>query len=377
MTTSSPQTTNVSKKPRNSNLELYRIICMIMIVAHHYIINSGLTGADGVLLSDYTSSNSIFMTIWGAWGKTGINCFLMITGYFMCTSKITIRKFVKLLGQVYLYKLLFFVIFLFAGYETVSATRLVKLLMPVWGFTNGFVPCFIAFWLSIPFLSILVQNLNKRQHQLLLMLSIGCYTILGSLPTFDVSFNYITWFGIIFFIASYIRLYPNPFFERKTMWGLLTIASFFLAIASILGIRLLFGSKMGLGYNLVSDSNKIFAVAIAVCSFLWFKNLDIKHCKIVNAFGAGTFGVLLIHANSDAMRTWLWNDVVDVAGYYYALPTWKLALYSVGVVLTIFLISNLIDQLRILTAEKWFLQWYDKEVSLKADNWVNKLLKKQ
>ena len=209
------------------------------------------------------------------------------------------------------------------------------------------------------------------------MLSIGCYTILGSLPTFDVSFNYITWFGIIFFIASYIRLYPNPFFERKTMWGLLTIASFFLAIASILGIRLLFGSKMGLGYNLVSDSNKIFAVAIAVCSFLWFKNLDIKHCKIVNAFGAGTFGVLLIHANSDAMRTWLWNDVVDVAGYYYALPTWKLALYSVGVVLTIFLISNLIDQLRILTAEKWFLQWYDKEVSLKADNWVNKLLKKQ
>lgn len=367
----------VMKQPRSSNLELYRIICMIMIVAHHYMINSGLTGEGGVLLSDYTSGNSIFMSLFGAWGKTGINCFLMITGYFMCTSKITMRKFVKLLGQVYLYKLLIFAIFLCTGYETLSAARLVKLIMPVWGFTNGFVTCFIAFWLSIPFLSILVQNLNKRQHQLLLLLALGCYTILGSLPTFDVTFNYITWFGIIFFIASYIRLYPSPVFERKTMWGLLTITTFVLAIASILGIRLLFGSKMGLGYNLVSDSNKFFAVAIAVCSFLWFKNLNIKHSKVINAFGAGTFGVLLIHANSDAMRTWLWEDVVDVAGHYHALPTWELTLFSVGVVLAVFVICNLIDQLRIATVEKWFFHWYDRNLSEKADNWVNRNLMKQ
>lgn len=27
---------------RSSNFELYRIICMILIVAHHYVVNSGL-----------------------------------------------------------------------------------------------------------------------------------------------------------------------------------------------------------------------------------------------------------------------------------------------------------------------------------------------
>lgn len=86
--------TSVNKQ-RSSNLELYRIICMLMIVAHHYVVNSGLTSADGPLLTDYTSSNSIFLSLFGAWGKTGINCFLMITGYFMCASKITTRKFVK------------------------------------------------------------------------------------------------------------------------------------------------------------------------------------------------------------------------------------------------------------------------------------------
>ena len=29
-------------KQRNSNLELYRIIVMLLIVAHHYVVNSGM-----------------------------------------------------------------------------------------------------------------------------------------------------------------------------------------------------------------------------------------------------------------------------------------------------------------------------------------------
>lgn len=83
------------KKPRSSNLELYRIICMLMIVAHHYVANSGLTGASGPMVAAPTAANSLYLALLGAWGKTGINCFLMITGYYMCTSKITLRKFVK------------------------------------------------------------------------------------------------------------------------------------------------------------------------------------------------------------------------------------------------------------------------------------------
>jgi len=129
---------------------------MLLIVAHHYVVNSGLTGSGGLLMSDNTSANSIFLTLFGAWGKTGINCFLMITGYFMCTSKITFRKFLKLMGQIYLYRWVFFAIFLAAGYESISVSRIVKLIMPIWNIDNGFVSCFIVFWLTIPFLSILV-----------------------------------------------------------------------------------------------------------------------------------------------------------------------------------------------------------------------------
>ena len=361
------------KKPRNSNLELYRIVCMIMIVAHHYVVNSGLTSEGGPLLTDTTSANSIFLTLLGAWGKTGINCFMMITGYFMCTSKITMRKYLKLLAQVYFYKFLLFPLFLTFGYETLSPLRLLKLAMPFWGFKNGFISCFIAFYLTIPFLNIMVQNMNKRQHEMLLFLALGFYTVLGSFPLFEVRFNYITWFGIIYFIASYIRLYPHQIYEKRSLWGWMSLVSVILAIISILCMRIFFGEKTDMGYQLVSDSNKIFAVIIAVSSFLWFKKLNIKYSIVINSIGAATFGVLLIHANSDAMRTWLWKNTVDSVGHYISMGTGELILYSVAVVLSVFIVCNLIDQLRIATLEKLFFNWYDRKLSAKVDTFVSRI----
>lgn len=349
---------------------------MLMIVAHHFVVNSGLTSEGGPLWSNFISGKSIFLSLFGAWGKTGINCFLMITGYFMCTSSITLRKFLKLMAQIYLYRCLFFFIFLLAGYETISPLKITRLLMPFWGFSDDFTPCFIAFWLLIPFLTMLVQRINQRQHQLLLLTLLGFYTLLGSIPTFEVRFNYITWFSIIFFISSYIRIYPHPIFKRKALWGWLTVLSITMAASSILILKFLFGNKAGFGYFFVSDSNKIFSVVVAVCSFLWFNNLKIRYSKRVNSFGAATFGVFLIHANSHSMRTWLWKDTLDVVGHY-SLPIMQLMIYSVGVVLAVFIICNLIDQLRIATVEKWFFNWYDKNVSAKADAFVNRILQKQ
>lgn len=359
----------IGKKQRSSNLELYRIICMLMIVAHHYVANSGLATADGPIAIQPFSPNSIYLALFGAWGKTGINCFMLITGYFMCTSKISFRKFLKLMLQIYFYKLLIYPIFIISGHETFSITSFIKLLMPVSGFgPNNFISCFIAFWLTIPFWTILVQNITKRQHQLLLVLLLTCFTLLASVPSFEVSVNYITWFGVIFLIASYIRLYPSPLLNRKHLWGWLTLVSVLLALLSVLIMTKLSVFR----YRFLEDSNKLFAVLVSVTSFLWFKNMNIKYSKIINAFGAGTFGVLLIHANS-RVRPWLWKDLVDCVGHY-ALPLGELILYSVCVVLAIFVICNLIDQLRISTLEKWFFKWYDKKYADRAEAFVSRII---
>lgn len=345
------------QRARNSNIELYRIFCMLLIVAHHYVVNSGLMASDGPMLLNPNSSNTIYLYMFGMWGKTGINCFMLITGYFMCTSNISIRKFIKFMLWIYLYKIVIYGVFLAIGHETVNLQSAVKLIMPVWNFNTNFTSCFIGFWLTIPFWNILIRSLSKRQHEILMFLLLGMYTILGSIPHFSVSINYVTWFGIIYLIASYIRLYPLNIYNNKRLWVLLSIQTILLGITSILVMHYI-GEDESFFLN---DSNKIFAVAIALTTFLWFKNIDIPYNKLINAMGGSSFGVLLIHANSDAMRQWLWRDVVDCMGHYN-LPLFQLMGYSCGVVLAIFFICSLIDRIRIKIFEEPFFKLYDKKI---------------
>lgn len=352
-----PLHNNVNKKNRSSNLEMYRIVCMLMIIAHHFVVNSGLTSVDGPILTNPTGIKTLFLWMFGMWGKTGINCFLMITGYFMCKAEITLKKFLKLVLEIYLYKFIFFGIFFATGYESFSLSRVVKLLMPFWGFSNDFVGCFLVFYLTIPFWNILIRNMTKKQHQLLLVLLLCMYSVLGSVPKFHISFNYVTWFGVIYLLSSYIRLYPSKIFEKKKLWGLLTILFVLLGIASMFVMQ--FFMKSG-GQYFVADSNKFLAVAVAVSSFLYFKNIKIPYSKIINTIGASTFGVLLIHANSNAMRTWLWKDVVDCVGNY-SLSLGSLIMYAIVSVLIIFLVCTLIDILRIRFIETPFFNWFDKK----------------
>lgn len=342
-------------KTRSSNLELYRIMCMIMIVAHHYVVNSGLS--KGIMLDNPTISNSLYLWIFGMWGKTGINCFLMITGYFMCKSQITLRKFLKLMLQICFYNVIIFLVFLVVGRETITPVRLTTLVIPIWGVTTSFVGCFILFWLTIPFWNILISHMTKRQHQLLLSLLIIFYSILPLLPTFPVDFNYVTWFGVIYLLASYIRLYPHRIFSHTRLWGFTSIASIFMAILSV---YVMFRFKGEHHHFFVSDSNKFLAVAVAVSTFLWIKNINIPYSRLINTIGASTFGVLLIHANCDAMRQWLWKDTVNCVGHYN-LPIWQLIGFSIGVVLSIFITCIIIDFIRIKVIEEPFFRWFDKK----------------
>lgn len=135
-----------SNSGRSSNLELFRIITMILIVAHHYVVNSGLIAIDGPVYEDLISWKSIFLLLFGAWGKIGINCFVLITGYFMCTSRITIKKYLKLLSEIVFYKFVIYLIFLICSYEPFSIKILVQAVMPIIGIEQGFSSCFLIFY---------------------------------------------------------------------------------------------------------------------------------------------------------------------------------------------------------------------------------------
>ena len=350
-----PDDYNVTtKKVRDSNLELYRIIVMFMIVAHHYVVNSGLMD---IMKETPTSGNSIFFYLLGMWGKTGINCFVMITGYFMCKSNITIRKILKLVLDFIFYKTIIYIIFVICGKSSFELKEMLFCFLPIKSITTGFISCFFAFYLTIPFLNILIHNMNKRQHQLLISLCLFIYTFIGMIPVFKLNMNYVSWFCVLYFIASYIRLYTEES-EKSVKWGGYSVLFILLSVASVL--LLLFMSEIkGHLYNIyffVSDSNKLLALLTAVCTFMWFKSINISYSKWINTIASSMFGVLLIHANSDTMRHWLWKDTLQNANHY---GDNHFILYALISILIVFVTCIIIDQIRIHTIEKYTFKQID------------------
>ena len=135
------------ESPRNSNIELFRIVLMLLIVSHHYVVNSGMMA---VMEENPFALNSLFFYMFGAWGKTAINGFVMITGYFMCKSQITLRKFLKLILQVSFYNVIIYFVFVISGYSSFSFSSFVVAVLPVQQVGGDFVSAFLLFYLFIP-----------------------------------------------------------------------------------------------------------------------------------------------------------------------------------------------------------------------------------
>lgn len=339
------------KNQRSSNIELFRIIVMLLIVAHHYVVNSGLMELDGPIYTNGFSLKSIFLLIFGMWGKIGINCFVMITGYYMCKSKITIRKFMKLICEVYFYRFAIYLIFCITGYSVFSVKALVMMCLPFQVISTNFTSCFLLFYLAIPFLNTLVHALDQKEHQLLIVLCLTAYVFLGTFKFIgEVRMNYISWFIVLYFIASYLRLYPFRKQKNEKYWSLLLIILIILDVASVLcAFYMSIKHNTRIAYYFVSDSNTLLALLTGIAGFMTFKSLEIPYSKTINWIASSTFGVLCIHAQSDTMRQWLWVDLLDNVSAYQ-LP-W-MALHAIGSVVCIFVVCVVIDKLRIKFVEE-------------------------
>lgn len=352
---------------RDSNIELFRVIAMLCIVAHHYVVNSGLL--ELISKTESLTPNSIFLLLFGWGGKTGINCFLMITGWFMCTSRITLKKFLKLFLEVEFYKIVIYLIFCFYGYEHYSYQRLIAVLIPYLGIGSDFVASYLVFFLFIPFLNILIRGMDKKKYICLLILCLLIFSLLPSItiPPFlkgaNLRFGYIGWFMVVYLLSAYMKLYPEPWFENVMLWRVALAIFLVLSLASVCCFayiaKVVHAGKY-YPYICVMDSNKVLALGTAVCAFMFFKNLRVRHNRIINSVAASSFGVLLIHAHSNTMRQWLWKDMLNNVGYFNA-DLYVLVFHAVAAVISVYVLGTAIDMLRIRFIENPLFKLCEKK----------------
>lgn len=269
----------------------------------------------------------------------------------MCMSHITMRKFLKLLLQIIFYDIVITTLFIVFGYEPYPLLHMFKSLLPISSIDKGFTSCYLMFFLLIPFMNVLIRKMTQKQHLNLVIVLLFIYTILGTIPKIQVTMNYVSWFCVLYFIASYIRLYPIPKKGNVRFWGWSALALVLLSILSVISIAVLsqhIGKGTGKIYYFMTDSNKIFPVLIGITSFLFFKEVKMPQIKFINTIASSTFGVLLIHANSDTMRHWLWRMVCNNEGMFSSNLIY---LHAILVPITVFAICIIIDQIRINTIE--------------------------
>ena len=332
---------------------------MFMIVAHHYVLHSGLLY---LMSQDTLSFRSIYLYLFGMWGKTGINCFVLITGYFMCRSNISLRKYTILFFQIEFYNLLFFILFACAGYyNSYSIKDILKILFPFDRVGRVFPESFLLFYLLIPFLNILIKNINNIRHGILILILLTSYSIMSTFSFVEVKVNYVIWFCILYLISSYIRLYGFGKSINPKVWGMTAFLFIILSMLSV--ILFLVNGETSWPFFYVSDSNKVLPLLVSVCFFMFFNGIHVPQSKFINTIGASTFGILLIHDNSPMMREWLWKKVFNNTDWYYN----NIFYHSIVCVVCIYFICSSIDLIRLQLFEMPLIKAINKKFR-KNDN---------
>lgn len=294
-----------NQKIRSSNIEILRIISILMITATHV---ASQIGTDGTSAFSGQNLSYYFMHLGG---EFGVMCFVLITGYFTCTAKFKIEKLLKIVFEVVFYSALGYIISMFLFHKELGF-NLIRSFFPITQNYNWFPTAYILLYIFSPFINKFIETIDEKQHLKLLLI---IFFVLAVVPNvlnifmlrqtrnsfFDGRDRFSALFTLtfIYLIGAYIRKYPKAFYKNKKLTfstGLMIYLAAFLS-----EIMILFVSKSHaklIDYvEYFRDMNSVPLIIASVFTFLFFKELNVKNSKLINTFAASTLSVYLIHCN--------------------------------------------------------------------------------
>lgn len=352
-------------KERNSNIELLRILSMLMIVFHHF-------SAHGNFLYSGTDADVLYLYFIQMWGKIGVVVFMLISGYFLVSVQ-TIRtsKIIKLWLQAVFYSLTIYIMAVGLNLTNFSVVEFAQTFLPfssnLWWFATAY---FVLYLLS-PFINKLLNGISQKSFIGLLLIETFLWGILGMISRNGFQSNEFISLTYFYTIGAYIKLYKNDVKLSKGKNILYLVIVVVVTYSARVGLELL-GTKTALFAQyapLVYDYRSPFAIAVAVLLFYLFKNINLSNIKLINIISSATFGVYLIH-DSNYIRPLIWKTIFHVNDYQnasYFIP------YSIGVCLAVYAACTLVELLRIYILEKNYMKLvYRSEAKLNKA--VNKVL---
>lgn len=328
----------IQKSPRNSAIELLRILAMLMIVLSHICCHSGFDSAYSLL-----SINRLFVQF-GYLGNLGVALFLMISGYFQCVSPFRIRSVSRLLSQVWFYSVTLFLLCRFVFGCPYSGSMLLQVFLPTIYGEYWFFTAYMVLLLLSPFLNTMLRSLTRSQYRTMLGISLLLWSVIPTLTKQPMYAGEIPQFLLYYSLGAYFRLYPDNRFRKKSLGWAAALGS----MAVVYGLTVVLGycerfTPEAFGASLrFYDRNSLPILTAAVGLFSLAVYSKPFTSRFINTAGSCTFGVYLIHDNP-VVRTLLWQQWLHWGAYF---TSGSFILRLILSVLLVFALCTLIEWLR-------------------------------
>lgn len=327
------------KKNRMVNMELLRIVSMMLVVVLHYLDKGGLLPS----LADHTLPwAAYFPWLLEAFAIVAVNVYMLLTGYFLASSSFKVSRLVRTVLQVWFYSV---VIGIIAGCfglfpeEGLCIHYLLSLVLPISMNHYWFMTAYVFMYLFMPFIAMGIKKLDKRQMQIAISLLLAVFCVMKSLVPgrldADMQGYDCVWYMCLCVVGAYIRLYGFPIAGTWKKGTAIWVGGAAATVAFALALRLVYiktgqmGTILTIGYNY----NHVLALAASLGTFCVFAGLHIRtglFSRWILRIAPYTLGVYLLHEHLAVRYRWQeWLGAEYAGGGIWLIPWLCLAVCSV------------------------------------------------
>lgn len=328
-----------AKTPRTSNLELLRILCMLLIIGDH------LTGQGGI--ADYsTFSSSFAFCLIGCGSRIACSVFILIGSWFLCERPFRTRRPLSLWMSLWLYTVPVTVLCWALGLP-VSFGTLRWAIVPTSTRQLWFISDYLILLLMTPVLNRVLHGLPRHAHRTLLLALSLPLVVYPTLFAEDGVVSDLVWMFLYeYLLAAYLHRYPDNRVCRLLQNR--GVALFFGVGLPVLNTAARAwlewqGQTEGKAFQYIAyyrtGLGALPNLLAALALFSLFRGLNLGSIRWINALAGTTLGVYILHQVS-AFRDFLWNGVFQAQAHHGSV------LYTLFVIGAVFVGGAILDGLR-------------------------------
>lgn len=282
------------KAARDSNIELLRIVSMLMTLTLHYLLFG-----NALTMSAFGSA-----AYYGNWTLeavclTSVDCYMLISGFFLSQKNFTSRRVLSFYAQILFYTIVLALLCFSLGIEDLNTANLIQI-VPVMGGKNWYVTAYFCLLFLTPILNHVVHSMERRRLKAVLTALFILLSVLHTLFFFTDTFRLenghsVWWYCFVYMIGAYYRKYEIRL-SRKThalglMILLLPLSKFVVDSSEHTVLRSL--TQVLYAY----DSFPVLVASLVMFDcFVQIRIRSERANKIICLFGKTSFAVFYIHA---------------------------------------------------------------------------------